>query len=284
MTLIRFDRLELKYVIDAAQRRAVVAALAGHTEPDRHGNADGRYPVISQYYDNAAHGLFWERERGLPSRRKLRIRLYGGTGTSAPPVCFVEIKHNHEGRVAKRRARLPIAEAEQVCTGRPSTFPIPAEQERLIDEVRRFVAQRDLHPVLLLRYERQAFRGDDRWPDLRVTFDDHIAARGHDLHVRPGDRDFDVPLLAPGLTVLEIKVAQTAPRWLAEAVAAAGCLLQRHSKFSGAMSALNPDLPPQPRPIQPRLPASKVGKTSPTTPASRADAAAPVRSANAWTH
>ena len=282
MTPTRFDRLELKYVIDAAQRRAVRRALDGRATVDGHGDAEGRYPVISHYYDNAARELFWERERGHPSRRKLRIRLYGGQETSSQPACFVEVKHNVGGRVAKRRARLPITEAVSVCEGRATAFPVPAEQRPVLDEVRRMVIERDLRPVVALRYERQAFRGDRHWPDLRVTFDEHVVAGARHVGPRPGDRDFDLQLLPEGMSVLEIKVAYTTPRWLAEAVADAGCLLRPHSKYASAMSALEPELPTQPRPLSRRVPREGLARPLPAPMPQRVAAAAPYRSEQPW--
>lgn len=248
MILDRFDRWELKYVINDAQRRAVIAAMDGRALPDAHGDPGGCYPVASLYYDNDARELFWERERGMPSRRKLRLRCYGGAQTDEPRACFVEIKHNLNGRVAKRRAPLSLADALATSRGETLEAAVQPADALVLDEARRMAVARHLEPVLLLHYARCAYRGDEQSPDLRVTFDSAITARRHRLEEPDVITDDEVSLLDDGMHVLEVKVSSAAPRWLAQAIGEAGCLLQRHSKYARGMSALDPALPTQPAP------------------------------------
>ena len=82
-----FERLELKFVISAAQRRALVAVLGERLQPDAYGDATGHYPTVDLYFDSPGFELYWERWRGLPSRRKLRLRVYGqGALTAEFPI------------------------------------------------------------------------------------------------------------------------------------------------------------------------------------------------------
>ncbi len=235
----RFDRLELKHQLDARQRQAIEAVVRDRLVPDPYGDADGRYPIVSLYFDDAALTAFWERERGMASRRKLRVRIYGGAGTRAAPACFVEVKHKYGRRTAKRRIALPVGEAMAlVRDGTTPATPLTAREALVADEVRGMVRAGRLEPRLVVRYTRHAFLGDADAPDLRVTFDSDVRARARDLVLRPDDDDFDVALLPAGASVLEIKVDHVVPLWLAEAVGRLGPLGAATSKYSLAAEQL----------------------------------------------
>jgi len=237
----RFDRLELKYGLDARQRQALEAVVRARLQPDPYGDADGRYPIVSLYLDDAGLSAYWERERGLASRRKLRARIYGGAGTRAAPTCFVEVKHKYGRRTAKRRIALPVDEAMALVRGEPppaSATPLSAREALVAAEARAMVRDGRLEPRLVLRYTRHAFLGAVDAPDLRITFDSDIRARARDLVLRPDDDDFDVALLGAGASVLEIKVDHVVPLWLAEAVGRLGPLGAATSKYSLAAQQL----------------------------------------------
>lgn len=237
MSTFGFDRIELKYLVDAAQRRAITEGLRGCT-PDVHGDPEGRYPITSAYYDGPDFHVYWDRERGIPSRRKLRLRIYGDSATAGAPASFLEIKHKYGRRIAKRRVALSIEDGLQVGRGLEAGIALGTADRAVVEEARRMVAAQSLAPTCCIRYERQAFQGSEPNADLRVTFDDHLGCRSHDLVPRPDDTDYPTPLLPDGLSVLEIKVDVSAPKWLADLVAAAGCVKRPMSKYSWAVVAL----------------------------------------------
>ena len=86
-------RFEFKYVLTAAERAALRARFAPRLLPDAVGAPDGRYPVVSLYCDTPDRRCHWEAWRGVPSRRKLRLRLYGSPD-GASPVLLHHFKHN----------------------------------------------------------------------------------------------------------------------------------------------------------------------------------------------
>ena len=237
MGTIRFDRIELKYLVDGAQRRAITAGLQ-NVVPDRHADEDGRYPITSIYYDGPEFSVYLDRLRGVPSRRKLRVRVYGSSETAAQPVSFLEIKHKYDGRIGKRRAQLSVADALRVGDGHQPEGPVDATQRLVIQEAHRMIKAYGLRPTCGVRYVRQAFQGQGRHADLRVTFDDELGCRAHDLIPRADDLDFPVPILDPDLSVLEIKVDSFAPKWLADLVAASKTVRLPFSKYSLAVEAL----------------------------------------------
>jgi hypothetical protein len=247
-----FERLELKFVINAAQRRALVAVLGERLAPDPYGGATGSYPTVDLYFDSPGFELYWERWRGLPSRRKLRLRVYGDRAAGAEPASFLEIKHSLAGRVAKRRVRLTVAEALALCQGADPTVALDRSASKVVAEIQTFVRSHGLVPACIIRCERQAFVGHGDEADLRVTFDQNVGWRVRDLLPRPGDDDVDGQLLGTDPCVLEVKVDSAVPAWLTALVTREQCQLRSHSKFGGAMAASGLVRPPQPA-TTPRL-------------------------------
>jgi hypothetical protein len=249
-TVTRFDRLEFKFIVGACQRRRLSPVLAEHLVPDPHGDSAGAYPVVSVYYDNEQHDIYWEHIQELRSRRKLRVRVYGSDRTAARPACFVEIKHRLDGRIVKRRALLPLDHALAVVNGGEPPRGLPELEQGVVEEARAMVAARGLRPTCVIRYDRQALRGTGPEADLRITFDTNLSYRLNDLVPRPDDRAFDRVILNGGAAVLEVKVAETVPFWLSELLAQEQCLLQSHSKYCRIVEANGRDQPAEPIRLQ----------------------------------
>ncbi|MEO8083604.1 MAG: polyphosphate polymerase domain-containing protein [Ardenticatenales bacterium] len=234
----RFDRLEIKVLLDARQRRAIESAVRARMMPDPYGDAEGCYPIVSLYLDDAELSAYWDRDRRIASRRKLRVRVYGGASTRAAPACFVEIKHKYGGRTAKRRIALPVAEALAVVAGEAPSTPLTFLDALVVREAQTMVRDDGLTPCCVMRYDRHAYLGDAEAPDLRITFDSAVRTRARDLALAPDDDDFDASLLPDGASTLEIKVDLVVPWWLAKAVGDLGPVGAAVSKYALAAERL----------------------------------------------
>ena len=242
---LRIDRFEMKFAITSAQRAALMAQLGPFLRADENAGDGARYPVVSLYYDNAERDCYWEKARSIPSRRKLRVRVYGSRDGAVPASSFVEIKHKCEGRGAKRRVLLPLAQALRVCEGfQPEGVALGEPERRIIAEAHDLVLRQQFRPVVVMRYDRTAYAALDPESDLRVTFDERIRARFDNLTPEPDDRRFDAgsEMHDDGTTVLEVKVTGCIPYWLSRTISAAGCRMQSHSKYSIALEAHDPVL------------------------------------------
>ena len=240
---LRIDRFEMKFAITPAQRAALLAQLGPHLRADENAGDGARYPVVSLYYDNADRDCYWEKARSLPSRRKLRVRVYGSRDGAVPAVSFVEIKHKCDGRGVKRRVLLPLAQALRVCDGfQPEGVPVRESDRRIIAEVHDLVLLRKFRPAVLMRYDRTAYAAADPESDLRVTFDEGIRARFDNLTPEPDDRRFgpDDGIHGEDAAVMEVKVTGCIPYWLSRTIAGTGCRLQSHSKYSSALERHDP--------------------------------------------
>ncbi len=116
-------RFEHKILIDDARRAELLARFADRLLPDTTGSTDGRYPVVSLYCDTPDRRCHWEAWRGVPSRRKLRVRIYGTRDGSIPSATFVEVKHRDGREGAKRRVKLPSPTPSPSWAERPLPAP-----------------------------------------------------------------------------------------------------------------------------------------------------------------
>lgn len=235
----------MKFVITGAQRTALMEKLEPHLRPDANGGTGAAYPVVSLYYDSADRDCYWEKVRGLASRRKLRVRVYGSRDGSVPPASFIEVKHKCDGRGVKRRVALPLEQALRVGQGLwPEGADLPEMDRRVIHEAHDMVRRRSFKPVMVMRYDRSAYASRDPESDLRVTFDTAIRCRLDNLIPEPDDRRFDLAgeMHVDGTSVMEVKITGCIPYWLSRMIAGAGCRLQSHSKYSAALERGDPVL------------------------------------------
>src|SRR5882757_3308469 len=120
----RLDRYEFKFLITRCQRDAIIRQFPDHIAADQNSGPDADYRIYTLYYDSPERDCYWEKLRGLGSRRKLRIRLYESTLASASGACFIEIKHKHDGRGVKRRLHTTLTSAMKITGGLPASAPI----------------------------------------------------------------------------------------------------------------------------------------------------------------
>jgi hypothetical protein len=222
-------RLEFKFLVDAAMCAAVLPEVATRLAPDPHADDDASYFLSTLYFDTPWMDVYWERARGLTPRHKLRLRLYGDP--AAPSAAFVEIKTRLKRRVLKRRLLLDVEKGLALCAGREPTDELSAAGRSVADDVLSLVTLREVGPACLIQYRRRAFVGPDH---LRVTFDSDLTYRAdHPADFAAGAAGN--PLLGPEAVVLEIKVADAVPPWLAMLVARHGGVLRRFSKYCQAV-------------------------------------------------
>jgi VTC domain len=227
----------MKFVITRDQQIALMPRLLERMRADENALEGAYYPIVSVYYDNPDRDCYWEKERSIPSRRKMRVRIYGSNDGRLPPTIFVEIKHKCDGRGVKRRLKVPLDEAYWISAGNAPRIPLTPLDMRIVDEIHHLVNQRQFQPVLAMRYDREAFADRDPESDLRVTFDKGVAYRFHDFDAQPDDHSFTEYLLPPGYSVMEVKVTGSVPYWMTRLVGETGCILQGHSKYNNAMEA-----------------------------------------------
>ncbi len=211
-----FQRFEEKYLLDPAQYKAVMAGLRGRMQPDMF----GRSTVSSIYYDTEDYRLIRSSLDKPDYKEKLRLRAYGTTTQDS--AVFVELKKKFDGVVYKRRVELPLAEANLLLTGKPTT-----SDSQVMREIRYFMKLYNPKPSVLLSYRRVAYTGADA--DLRITFDDSIRYRTGVLSLTAGA--WGEELLPKGMTLMEVKAPGAMPLWLCDLLNQNGVYPTSFSKY-----------------------------------------------------
>ena len=225
----QFNRFEFKYLISIKQAEALKASVRKYMVPDTYGNQEGRYAISNLYYDSPEFRCYWEKERGIKFRRKLRIRYYeNGDVMTEETSVFVEIKQRIDRVTQKRRVALPYLNALQLCNDR--VLPeFDQKDQAIIEEVFVMLWRYQLVPAIVLRYNRQAFIGSIYDAGMRVTFDTDLSFQTYPLHLH--ENRSSLPFLSADRVIMEIKVNERIPRWLTELVAAHNLSLYRISKY-----------------------------------------------------
>ena len=217
-----FERYEIKYLLNREQKKAVMATVEKHMQPD----SFGRSTIRNIYYDTDNYRLVRRSLEHPIYKEKLRVRSYH----NAKPgdQVFVELKKKYNSVVYKRRTELLEKDVADYLAGRiPAPKPCQITDE--IDYFRRFYET--LAPKVFLSYEREAFF-EKEGGEFRVTFDENILWRTTDLSLEAGV--YGENLLRPGETLMEIKTPGGIPLWMVDVLTEQGLRKTSFSKYGNA--------------------------------------------------
>lgn len=201
-TVYSFKRYEKKYILTPEAYQRLMARLGPHLVPDDYHHST----VRSLYFDWDDYRLIRHSLDKPLYKEKLRLRAYK---TPAPESeVFVELKKKYKGVVYKRRVAASESDAMR-WIARESPPPRDSQMAR---EIEWFLHENRPKPKALICCDRTAWVATDD-PGLRVTFDEAIRWRDNDLLLSDGSAG---ELLLPGGEVLmELKLPEAAPLWLA---------------------------------------------------------------------
>lgn len=217
-----FERVEIKYLLTAKERQAVLEAMEGHMLLDRY----GRTEIRNIYFDSPVF-LLARRSNDKPFyKEKLRVRSYGPASLESD--VFVELKKKYDGIVYKRRMTLPYDRAMGwLCDGED-----PGKRSQIRNEIDYMLTHYgDLAPAMFLRYERMAYLSLDG-SDFRLTMDDGVRARFDDFDLCGPSHGGDV--LPEGRTLMELKIPRAIPKWLVDTMTEYGIYKESFSKYGSA--------------------------------------------------
>ena len=220
-----FKRKEVKYLMTEAQLAALRPALETHMELDAFAHSS----ISNLYYDTPDFRMLRRSQEKPVYKEKLRLRGYGVPDEETQ--VFPEIKKKAEGIVYKRRVRMPYGDAIHYLSRRR-----PGGDGQIFQELNwMLLAYGSLAPRIFLSYERDSWKGREE-PSLRLTLDREILWRTEALDLRRGA--WGEPLLEPGQVLMEVKITNAAPLWLAEALSENGIFPISFSKCGRAFETL----------------------------------------------
>lgn len=221
MAIEVMQRFEMKYLLNQEQTRIVQEGLKGHMEVDQYGKTS----IASLYYDTPSLQLIRTSEEKPQFKEKMRLRSYG-LATEDSPV-YLEIKRKALGVVYKRRVETKVPVAQKFFQGEEDI----SKGGQISREIAAFRDNyKTLIPTCLIIYDRTAYYEPNG--DLRLTIDENPRYRTEDLTLT---KSMDgISLLDEGWTILEIKVQEAVPLWLAEILSKAKVSKGSFSKYGEA--------------------------------------------------
>ena len=237
---LHFRRIELKYMLHDKDIPRFIERILPYTQSDpflvEENSGRKSYPVTSLYFDSVDLHSLYEKDAGLLSRRKIRLRTYEKFFTPDSFV-FLEIKRRHDAAVSKDRLLLSL---KDFAIDMPMTNVLyellqhaEAEQD-VTNEAHVLQSWLNLQPTTLVSYKRIPFVGmQDR--RFRITIDSELQATWKPTHLMGEQMQ---SICHPGMSVLELKTNHAAPAWFHEVIQDFDLHRVAHSKYALCTMAL----------------------------------------------
>ncbi len=227
MAIEVFSRYELKFMLSEEQYKSVSDAIEQRMICDSY-SLNGRcYTISNIYYDTPDNRLISAAVRHDGDyRHKIRLRTYDPTKDTA----FLEIKKKYKGLTNKRRTSILIDSVNPMFS--EGIFPEekPFMNMQVTKELYIIGRSLSLAPKTVISYDRRAFFGKDPADgDLRITFDKNIRSRRSGLDLRLGSEGES--LLEGGKWIMEVKVEQCVPLWVARLLSENSVKRVKFSKY-----------------------------------------------------
>ena len=169
-------------------------------KPDSAG-VEGRYHISSLYFDSYYNTSFFEKQDGILSRDKFRVRFYDNNFD----LIKLERKHKHGEMIQKDSATISL---EQYQMMREGQYDFMKQEKASVFEM--FYANhvlKRMRPVVLVEYDRQAYIHPAG--NVRITFDTMVSAGSPTISNA-------IPATEEEYTILEVKYNRFIPLFITE--------------------------------------------------------------------
>ena len=236
---LHFRRIELKYLLPDRYIPEFIERILPYTQPDpflvEENKGRRAYSVTSLYFDSTDLHSLSEKDAGLLSRRKIRLRTYAEE-FSNDEFSFLEIKRRHDFVVSKDRLSLTVGNFDDA-------IPMSGLMDHLLQRVEAseevtheaHVLQDwfNLQPTTYVSYHRTPFVGmQDR--RFRITVDSNIQAAWKPMTLMGPQL---LQECHPGWSVVELKANHASPAWFHDVIQNFDLTRVAHSKY--ALSTLD---------------------------------------------
>lgn len=231
MPIQTFARKEIKFLLTAQQYQSFLPLLKQYMNPDKFCVDGKEYGIYNIYYDTPDDFLIRESLSKPYYKEKIHLRSYLSP-TNPDDTVFLEIKKKIGGIVNKRRVTLTLAQADNyMLHGIHPNLGNTYIQEQVLDEIDDFRKRYDVSPKEYISYQRAAYFGKDD-KDFRLTFDRALTARRSDVSL--SQENYGTLLIPEDFRLMEVKIADSMPMWLAEQLAQLHVYKTSFSKYGRA--------------------------------------------------
>lgn len=156
MALEIFSRYELKYLIPFDMYLKLVDEMQPYMRYDKFGE-EGKYNIISLYFDSPDYKVYYETRNKLNFRQKLKLRVYHEV--TMEDFAFFEVKQKFKNVVNKRRTKIPLQDAYRYLNQSDLSLPqdLIISNPQSMKEAHSFRTLYQLQPEVVVSYDRQAF-------------------------------------------------------------------------------------------------------------------------------
>lgn len=213
-------RKEIKYLLTAQQLDLIMQRF----QPFLCEDDFFHQRIHSVYFDNDFNEIINQSLEKPVYKEKLRFRAYEWE-SGFNPCAYLELKKKYKGIVYKRRIKIGLNQANQICCGKEVFDGSVSQIGREIDF---YINHHACRPKIYISYDRRSYRGklDDT---LRVTFDTDILTRKNSLAL---ECDLiDILFFGQGNYIMEIKANGAFPLWLTKILTQVRCYPASYSKY-----------------------------------------------------
>ncbi len=239
MNVEHLARYEFKYAVRPDQLERLRTTIDTYCVPDGYypPAKNGWYSVDTLYFDSPDWRIFRAAENQELVRTKLRVRAYPDSPGS---VAKIEVKRRIKEQIAKTSTVVTGEGWQRWLNQTADCRQLPAGARQSLETFLTLQRSMDARPRILIRYQRQAFRGiyEDY---VRVTFDREICyqpVERYDLEAdsrgwRPIDDGASIGMA--GHLLMELKFRLRPPVWMTDMVCRLGLVRQGFSKYCTAV-------------------------------------------------
>jgi len=213
-------RSELKYILEDSRVSRLKRLLSAVMEPDSHNSQSDGYSIRSLYFDSVYNRDFKEKINGLENRKKIRLRIYGGSD-----IIKLELKEKFNDLCRKRS--LVISAEEALCLMNRD-YSVLCDKGELGKYLYFEMTENTYIPKTIVEYRRYAFIYDIN--DIRVTFDRDLMATEADLDLFNKDLTM-YPVAPPSQITMEVKYDSFLLSFIKDAIEKADASRISNSKY-----------------------------------------------------
>lgn len=213
-------RHELKFMVSDLTIEKLRYRLAPFMENDQHQQGDF-YTIRSLYFDDYFDSCLNENLAGTDDRFKYRIRFYRGN----LDYINLEKKYKKRGMTKKEAEALDINQVKNYLAG-----GFDETNGRLTTELLAANLKSGMQPKCIVEYDRCAFV--ESAGNVRITFDMNLRGSTEVERFLDNDEEFALPVMNPGMHILEVKYDEFLPRHILQLVDINNLQRQSFSKYA----------------------------------------------------
>ena len=166
-------RHELKYFINPAELDVLRKRLRPVLKLDPHCKDGKPYIIRSLYFDDINDRAYYDKQSGVMSRDKYRIRIYG----LSDKEIFLERKRKLGDLIQKSSVKITRRLCEQLISGDPRG--LQTSKEPLLQDMYVQMRLNLLRPAVIVDYVREAYQHPAE--NVRITFDMQLRSGLHSV-------------------------------------------------------------------------------------------------------